>query len=175
MNTQYQYQPQKVLNIQYQYCHFWKKYWILYSILYSIVLNTWNIQYLKVWFQDICIICISLFIIILQQSIRSGAHYVRRRQEKSSTILVSIVLVFFICHIHRLAFRIYDMALPESSVYEQFVYCKNQGRYHVPVVIYFLTYIYILFLDINSSINFVIYCCMGRHFRCKLKEKLFLR
>ena len=47
MNTQYQ--PPKVFNIQYHYCHFWKKYWILYWILYSMVMNAWNIQYLKVW------------------------------------------------------------------------------------------------------------------------------
>ena len=30
----------------------------------------------------------------------------------------------------------------------------NLGKYHVPVIIYFLTHIHTLFLDINSSINF---------------------
>ena len=35
---------------------------------------------------------------------------------------------FFICHVHRLSFRIYEMALPESSVYNHYIHCHNQGK-----------------------------------------------
>jgi len=104
------------------------------------------------------------------QRTKSGAQYVRRRQEKSTAIIVAIIVVFFVCHVFRLSFRIYEMALPESSVYDHYKHCDSQGKYHVPVIIYFLTHIHTLFLDINSSINFVIYCFMGRHFRQQLKK-----
>ena len=100
----------------------------------------------------------------------SGAEYIRKRKEKSTAILVAIILVFLICHIHRLAFRIYEMALPEKALFEHYKYCNSLGRYHVPVAIYFLTHTHHLFLVINSSINFVIYCFMGRQFRKKLKK-----
>jgi len=88
------------------------------------------------------------------QRTKSGAQYVRRRQEKSTAIIVAIIVVFFVCHVFRLSFRIYEMALPESSVYDHYKHCDSQGKYHVPVIIYFLTHIHTLFLDINSSINF---------------------
>ena len=102
----------------------------------------------------------------------SGAEYIRKRKEKSTAILVAIILVFLVCHIHRLVFRIYEMALPEKSVFEHYTYCNERGRYHVPVAIYFLTHSLHLFLVINSSINFVIYCFMGRQFRKKLMNLL---
>ena len=102
----------------------------------------------------------------------SGAEYIRKRKEKSTAILIAIILVFLVCHIHRLVFRIYEMALPEKALFEHYTYCDELGRYHVPVAIYFLTHTHHLFLVINSSINFVIYCFMGRQFRKKLKKML---
>ncbi len=42
-------------------------------------------------------------------------------------------------------------------------------RYHVPVALYILADANYLALALNSSINFVIYCFMGRHFRQQLK------
>ena len=102
---------------------------------------------------------------------QSGAQLVRRKKEKTATILVSIIIVFLLCHFHRIAFRLYELALPETSLYEHYMFCDQQGRYHVPVAIYFLTHIHYLFLALNSSVNFVIYCAMGQHFRkqlCKL-------
>ena len=100
----------------------------------------------------------------------SRALIYKQKKEKSTAILVVIVIVFFVCHIHRMIFRIYELMLPESALYSHFVHCKKQGRYHVPVMIYFLTHMHILLLVFNSSINFVIYCVMGRHFRLKLRE-----
>lgn len=101
---------------------------------------------------------------------KSGAHYVRRRQEKSTAILIAIILIFVVCHIHRLVFRIYEIALPDKTVFEHYIHCDKHGRYHVPVAIYFLAHSHYLFMVISSSANFVIYCCMGRHFRQQLKQ-----
>ena len=98
---------------------------------------------------------------------------VRRKKEKSAAILVTIIVVFCLCHIHRLCLRIYEMASPESSIYEHYIYCDQKGLYHVPVVNYFLTHMHYLFLAINSSVNFIIYCAMGQQFRkqlCKIWE-----
>ena len=55
---------------------------------------------------------------------RSGAQFVRRRQNKSSAILVAIIVVFLICHIHRLVFRIYELAHPEKSLYKHYLKCE---------------------------------------------------
>ena len=104
----------------------------------------------------------------------SGAQIIRRRKEKSAAILVSIIVVFLLCHIHRLAFRLYEFSLPETSLYEHFMFCDKKGRYHVPVAIYFLTHMHYLFLAINSSVNFVIYCAMGQNFSKHL-AKIFCK
>ena len=56
---------------------------------------------------------------------RSGAQFVRRRQNKSSAILVAIIVVFLICHIHRLVFRIYELAHPEKSLYKHYLKCET--------------------------------------------------
>ena len=58
------------------------------------------------------------------QTSRSGAQIVRRRQNKSSAILVAIIVVFLICHIHRLVFRIYELAHPEKSLYKHYLKCE---------------------------------------------------
>ena len=106
----------------------------------------------------------------LFQTTKSGAYYVKRRQEKSTAILIAIILIFLVCHVHRLVFRIYEIALPDKSVYEHYIHCEKQGRYHVPVAIYFLSHTNHLFLVISSSANFIIYCVMGRQFRQTLKR-----
>ena len=114
---------------------------------------------------------------ILFQKRKTGAQLVRRKKEKSAAILVTIIVVFFLCHVHRLSVRVYEMASPESSIYEHYIHCDKKGLYHVPVVNYFLTHMHYLFLAINSSVNFIIYCAMGQQFRrqlCKMwKAYLF--
>ena len=102
----------------------------------------------------------------------SGVQCIRKRQEKSTAILIAIIVAFVLCHVHRLAFKFYEMALPENSIFEHFLKCEEQGRYHVPVAIYFLAHSHYFFIVTNSSINFIIYCAMGRQFRNQL-TKLF--
>ena len=58
---------------------------------------------------------------------KSGAQLVRQKKEKSAAILVTIIVVFLLCHIHRLSLRLYEMASPESSIYEHYRYCDKKG------------------------------------------------
>ena len=61
------------------------------------------------------------------QKMKSGAQLVRQKKEKSAAILVTIIVVFLLCHIHRLSLRLYEMASPESSIYEHYRYCDKKG------------------------------------------------
>lgn len=106
---------------------------------------------------------------------RDGQQSIQRKQEKSTAILIAIIVVFVACHVHRLAFRLYEMAWPQASIYEHYMRCEDQGKHHVPIAIYFLAYSHYLFLVISSSINFIIYCAMGRQFRAQLKEMFTTR
>ena len=69
-------------------------------------------------------ICTSPFFL---QKMKSGAQLVRQKKEKSAAILVTIIVVFLLCHIHRLSLRLYEMASPESSIYEHYRYCDKKG------------------------------------------------
>ena len=100
----------------------------------------------------------------------SGADVIKKKQEKSSAVLIGIIAVFLVCHMYRIAFWIYCLAVPSKIVIAHYDYCAQMGRYHIPVAIYFLSQLHHLFLVINSSINFVIYCIMGRQFRKQLKK-----
>ena len=101
-----------------------------------------------------------------------SSNHFQKRREKSTIILVLIVVIFIACHSYRLALRVYEFANPKSNTMEHYQHCSNQGRYHVPVVFYVLVNIHHLFLVLNSSTNFIIYCCVGVDFRKKV-VKLF--
>jgi len=92
----------------------------------------------------------------------------QRRREKSTMTLASIVVIFIACHSYRLSLKVFEFAHPQSNTMEHFETCFKLGRYHVPASIYVLTNIHHVFLVLNSSINFIIYCCVGKEFRRKL-------
>ena len=58
----------------------------------------------------------------------SGTLQFRKKQEKSTGILISIVVLFLICHSYRLFLKIYEVAKPNSHVMDSFAYCFNQER-----------------------------------------------
>ena len=76
----------------------------------------------------------------------------------------------FFCNINELS----NFFLINSRVYKKILFLffigDNEDRYHVPVAIYFLTFTHHLFLVLNSSINFIIYCLMGQQFHEQLKN-----
>jgi len=103
------------------------------------------------------------------------ADIMRKRQEKSTTILVLVVLVFFFSHIYRLLFRLFQMTYTERTVYITYHMCLEKGRYQVPVLLYIMADLHYLFLTINSSVNFLIYCCVSQEFRKQMMKTLFFR
>ena len=98
----------------------------------------------------------------------SSHRFVRRRREKSTIILVSIVVIFLVCHTYRLSLRLYEVAHPQNNTLEHFRRCRTLGRYHIPVAFYVLVNFHHLFLVLNSSVNFIIYCAVGKEFRDKM-------
>ena len=55
---------------------------------------------------------------------------------------------------------------------DHYDYCNRQKRFHVPLVVYITGMINHLLVVLNSSINVVIYVCLGRRFRAQF-FKLF--
>ena len=60
----------------------------------------------------------------------TGQFQFRKKKEKSTAILVSIVGMFLLCHSYRLCLKIYEFAKPSDFVEESFTYCFHQKRYH---------------------------------------------
>merc|ERR1719367_2161254 len=84
---------------------------------------------------------------------------------KSTLILVVIVAFFVITHSNRLALKVYMSAFPQLNTKENFTTCLQQGRYHVPFALYVLQHLSNMFIVLNSSVNFIIYCCVAKGFR----------
>jgi len=65
-------------------------------------------------------------------------------------------------------------AISPSSIFikteEHYNLCHQLGLYSVPVSFFFIQPTNYFFLVFNSSINFVLYCCVGREFRQGLKD-----
>merc|ERR1719385_278027 len=95
----------------------------------------------------------------------SSTSYFKKRREKSAMILVSIVVTFLVCHTFRLVIQAYEVMNPSHSTFEHYQFCGAQDRFHVPVVFYVMLSASHLLVVINSSINFIIYCCVGKKFR----------
>ena len=94
-------------------------------------------------------------------------HFQKRR-EKSARVLITIVLTFLVCHVFRFALKVYEVTHPSHSTAEHHYFCLQQNKYHVPVIWYVLLSLHHLLLVVNSSVNFVIYCCVGKRFRQEL-------
>ncbi|XP_059098542.1 uncharacterized protein LOC131892724 [Tigriopus californicus] len=52
----------------------------------------------------------------------------RRRREKSTVILVTIVLLFCGCHSYRLALKVYEFLNPNRHVMTSFNHCYQLGK-----------------------------------------------
>ena len=100
----------------------------------------------------------------------TGTIQFRKKQEKSARILVAIVVAFIMCHCYRMALKTNEFLAPNNHLEESFTYCYEQGKYHIPVALYILHNCHHLFLVINSSVNFVIYCFVAQEFRGKLYQ-----
>ena len=96
----------------------------------------------------------------------------QKRKEKSARVLITIVLTFLSCHTFRFVMKAYEVTQPSHSTREHYSFCLQQQRYHVPVILYIFLSLQHLLLVVNSSVNFIIYCCVGKRFRKELKLML---
>jgi len=103
---------------------------------------------------------------------KSQLDVFQKRQEKSTTILIFVVLTFCISHIFRLFFRIFQLTYTEQSLLLTYQLCLARGRYQVPVVLFIMADLHFFFLTINSSVNFLIYCCVSKEFRLQMMKIL---
>jgi hypothetical protein len=52
----------------------------------------------------------------------------QKRREKSTIVLVSIVILFVACHSYRLALKVYELAHPSDVTMDHFNVCYYLGR-----------------------------------------------
>ncbi|CAB4068014.1 unnamed protein product [Lepeophtheirus salmonis] len=95
----------------------------------------------------------------------NGQKKLRKRHEKSVLILVLIVFVFLICHFFRLGVQIFQTFHSTEITKDHYLFCVEQSKLHVPLVFIILNSFNNLFLIINSSVNFIIYCAVRKSFR----------
>jgi hypothetical protein len=60
------------------------------------------------------------------------------RRDRSTGVLVCIILVFFLCHMFRVGIQIYEIASPSHGLLDHFHTCTARGRLHVPAVLHVL-------------------------------------
>eukprot|EP00095_Tigriopus_kingsejongensis_P012357 maker-scaffold198_size266703-snap-gene-1.29 protein:Tk12357 transcript:maker-scaffold198_size266703-snap-gene-1.29-mRNA-1 annotation:"hypothetical protein BRAFLDRAFT_82878" len=95
----------------------------------------------------------------------------RRKTEKSTAILVGIILVFISCHVLRFSIQLYEVFAQGNGVHRHYKYCERQGKLHTPSAMLILASVSHLLIIVNSSVNVLIYYCCGERFRrglCRL-------
>ena len=89
---------------------------------------------------------------------------------------MAIVLTFILCHSYILAVKLYELLNSSSFNMEHYIFCSDLKRLHAPAYIYYLHAANDIFLVFNSSINFVIYCCVNEEFRHgRIQQSFFTR
>ena len=124
--------------------------------------------------------------------VNAGAKRFEGRQEKSTAILLAIIVVFVSCHFLRFLVQIYIVfSSPlhgSQKLFEVrflmylfqrlfptkfgafFQHCSKFRQLHVPPLFLIFGNINHLLLIVNSSVNMVIYICLGRRFRRHLRS-----
>ena len=88
----------------------------------------------------------------------SNAEKVKKRSsERSTQLLVGIVLVFLICHTVRLVIQIDAIIHPSTIGGRHYDHCRSKGRFHSPVAVWILTSFNVLCLVLNSRYFLIIY------------------
>eukprot|EP00094_Tigriopus_californicus_P010956 TCALIF_10570-PA protein Name:"Similar to FR FMRFamide receptor (Drosophila melanogaster)" AED:0.25 eAED:0.23 QI:0/0.5/0/0.6/1/1/5/0/605 len=105
--------------------------------------------------------------------IRKTAQPYRRKTEKSTAILLGIILVFISCHVLRFSIQLYEVFAQGNGVHRHYKYCEKLGKLHTPLAMPILASVSHLLIIVNSSVNVLIYYCCGDRFRrglCRLLE-----
>ena len=80
-------------------------------------------------------------------------------------ILMSLVVVFFLCHLPRNIVNLYEFAIVETQIL-----CHSLGPFSIPFWCMILLKIGEILIIVNSSANFFIYYMVGDKFRKELKR-----
>ena len=67
--------------------------------------------------------------------LKGEKKHFQNRKEKSTGILVGIILVFVLCHIFRLCIQVYEIVSPTHGLHTHFYKCEELKRLHVPAVV----------------------------------------
>ena len=59
----------------------------------------------------------------------------RRKHNKSSGLLLGIVLIFLFCNLPRFLVKTFIITSEGKGLYEHYSYCRRSGRLHVPALI----------------------------------------
>ncbi len=65
-----------------------------------------------------------------------------------------------------------EISVAFNISHAHYVHCHRLGRYHAPVALRLLLSVNHVFIIVNSSVNFILYCLVGKDFREKLKGLL---
>jgi len=114
---------------------------------------------------------IRIYLAVRLTTIRGRAVHnsvIQKRETNLAVILITIVLVFLCCHSLKLYLAFYKV-----HVTKKVVSCNETGL--VPVhsqLRIFISSLNHLLLVLNSSVNFIIYCFLGKRFRRSLLESV---
>ncbi|TRY76504.1 hypothetical protein TCAL_15980 [Tigriopus californicus] len=100
----------------------------------------------------------------------SNERHFRKKRAKSTALLIAIVLIFVFCHVYRLCVQSIQIYLSPQLAEDQFRYCHELGRHYAPIAIQILLMVNHVFIVVNSSINFIVYCLVGREFKAELMK-----
>ena len=132
---------------------------------------------------------IRIYLAVRLTTIRGRAVHnsvIQKRETNLAVILITIVLVFFCCHSLKLYLAFYKVktsqhkiiknnlrrviivSLKQVHVTKKVVSCNETGLDLVPVhsqLRIFISSLNHLLLVLNSSVNFIIYCFLGKRFK----------
>ena len=85
-----------------------------------------------------------------------------REERRCAAVLFTIVILFFVSHAPRILLNFY-----EFFAIEEF----KDPCYHIPLWTMILTCVSLLFMTINSSVNFFVYCFANSRFRQEILQR----
>eukprot|EP00092_Neocalanus_flemingeri_P041970 GFUD01045715.1.p1 GENE.GFUD01045715.1~~GFUD01045715.1.p1 ORF type:complete len:266 (+),score=78.40 GFUD01045715.1:95-892(+) len=107
-----------------------------------------------------------------QQDSEEGPAYRKRGPRQASAdhaTLLMVVLTFLLCHSLRFVAKLYQVIILDEYLDEKRVaICTHAGRHPIPALWFCVANLNHVLMVLNSSLNFYIYCVVGKRFRVEL-------
>lgn len=105
----------------------------------------------------------------MSKKYRRQKRRLRRKRERSSMVLFSIVMLFLVCHSTRFIFKTYDVLIIDEHISrDKARFCHRYGRHSLPPIWFCISNLNELVIVLNSALNFFLYCATGKRFRQEL-------